>query len=273
MKIHLHSLAFALFISGTIFLHQETMAQDPVPASPKGGFRQANEFMDEEMVYPAEALAKSIEGTVMMEFIVLPQGAVKDLKCRPANPLLEKEALRIFSLLVWEPARFHGKAVESVSSFEVPFSVKHYRKVCKKRGYTTPELPFAPMDSSGKIYLYKNIDSPPSLVFKDKNMNLQNFLADNFVYPDEALKRNITGTVKVNFIVEPHGRISNVNVVEFLGAGCAEEAVRLIKELRFKPGIKDGKAVRVNMSMPVTFGLTADGNYKVTPAAGGTSFQ
>ncbi len=256
-----------------IFAATSVAAQDIIPAFPKGGNRQASEFIDEEMIYPAEALAKSVEGTVTLDFIVLPQGTVKEVKCRSLNPFLEAEALRIFSLIVWEPAQYRGKAVESKVSFQVPFSIRHYYKVCKKRGYTSIDFPPMPVDSSGKIYQYKNTDQAPVPVFKDKNMNVQIFLAENFVYPDEALKRNITGVVKVNFIVEPHGRISNVNVVDFVGAGCSEEAVRLIKALRWKPGVRDGKAVRVNMSFPITFGLSADGNYKVTPAAGGISFQ
>lgn len=251
-----------------------TYAQELIPAYPRGGERQTREFISEEMVYPDAAFTRSIEGTVIFDFVVQEQGLVKDLKIRePVDPLLEKEATRIFNLLFWQPAEYRGKAVESRVSFEIPFNVKQYKRACRNRGYEKTPLPPIPIDSSGIVYLYKYTDVQPIPEFQKKETNLQSFMAENFIYPEEALRRNITGVVRINFIVEPHGRISNVRVMEHVGAGCSEEAIRLVKLLRWKPGMRDGKAVRVNLTMPITFGLSADGGYKVAPAAGQTTFQ
>ncbi len=44
-------------------------------------------------------------------------------------------------------------------------------------------------------------------------------------------------------------------VVRGIGAGCDEEALRVVREARFKPGKQRGKAVKVKMSLPITFKL------------------
>lgn len=249
-------------------------SQELVPAQPRGGERLAREFIEEEMVYPSKALEEAIEGDVVFSFLVQEQGLVKEINiAEPVNPLLKAEASRIFKLLLWDPAQYRGKAVESKAEFTISFNIRKYRKACRNRGYDSFKLPEIPIDSSGTIYQYKYIDKQPLPVFTKEGMDIQRFMAENFNYPEEALKRNITGIVKLNFVVEPHGRISNLRVMEHVGAGCTEEAIRLVKLLRWAPGIYYGKAVRVNVSMPVSFGLSTDGGYKVAPAAGQTTFQ
>ena len=44
-------------------------------------------------------------------------------------------------------------------------------------------------------------------------------------------------------------------VVRGIGAGCDEEAIRAVQQAQFKPGKQRGKAVRVKMSLPITFKL------------------
>lgn len=40
-----------------------------------------------------------------------------------------------------------------------------------------------------------------------------------------------------------------------IGAGCGEAALEAVREVKFSPGKKDGVAVNVQYSMPVTFKL------------------
>jgi len=249
-------------------------AQELIPAQPRGGERLAREFIHQEIIYPEEALKNGIQGIVSFDFIVQEQGQVIGLTvAEPVDPLLRKEACRLFCLLLWEPAEYRGKAVESKVHFEIPFNIRNYRRICRNRGYDRPDNPVIAADSSGMVFAYKDTDIQPIPVFNNSEMNLYRFMAENFTYPEEALKRNITGQVKLKFIVEPTGRISNILVADHLGAGCTEEAIRLTRLLRWSPGMRDNKAVRVELTMPVTFGLSSEGGYKVSPAAGQTTFQ
>ena len=60
-----------------------------------------------------------------------------------------------------------------------------------------------------------------------------------------------------SFIVEKNGKVSNIEIVRGLGYGCDEEVIRLLKMMPvWKPGKKDGKPVRVKLSIPVQFKLS-----------------
>ena len=61
----------------------------------------------------------------------------------------------------------------------------------------------------------------------------------------------------MSFVVEKDGSVSTVKVMRGIGGGCDEEAVRVVKAMpKWKPGIKDGKPVRVSYMMPFTFKLS-----------------
>ena len=85
---------------------------------------------------------------------------------------------------------------------------------------------------------------------------LADYLAKNIKYPQMARESGIQGRVFINFVVEPDGSISNVNVMRSLGGGCDEEAVRVVKSMpKWKPGKQRGKPVRVSYILPVNFKL------------------
>ena len=83
---------------------------------------------------------------------------------------------------------------------------------------------------------------------------LMTFLAENIKYPAEAITQHIQGRVMVSFIVEKDGQISTIKVVRSVHPSLDQEAVRVVKLMpKWRPGMKDGKAVRARFNMPVTF--------------------
>lgn len=91
------------------------------------------------------------------------------------------------------------------------------------------------------------------------------FVAGNISYPTEASKAGIEGKVFVSFDVSKKGKVENVRVVKGIGAGCDAEAMRVVKLLEgWKPGTKDGKAVRTQVTLPIIFAL--DKKKDETPA-------
>ena len=85
---------------------------------------------------------------------------------------------------------------------------------------------------------------------------LADYLAKNIKYPQMARESGIQGRVFVNFVVEPDGHVSNVNVMRSLGGGCDEEAMRVVKAMpKWKAGKQRGKPVRVSYILPVNFKL------------------
>ena len=77
-------------------------------------------------------------------------------------------------------------------------------------------------------------------------------------YPKIARMAGMEGRVIIQFIVNEEGKVVNPRVVRGVGAGMDEEAVRALKTAIFKPGMQDGKAVPVKLSIPITFKLGDD---------------
>ncbi|HLN52993.1 MAG TPA: energy transducer TonB [Lentimicrobium sp.] len=238
------------------FLYFASSAQDHTGAQPVGGKQQLIYFIEQEIVYPEQMYNDKIEGTVSFLFDINETGhitAIKDIKTPDSAALAE--ALRIFRLIEWIPANNGGIKVPDTKLFEIEFDISKYNRICRTRGYKNKVNPFEPVDTSLKIYWYRNLDSAPKPVFIDQKENLAVFIANNLQYPELAIRQNVTGVVKINFIVETNGRASNVTIENSVGAGCNEEAIRILRMLKWMPGIYEDKAVRTRTSLSINFSL------------------
>ena len=82
------------------------------------------------------------------------------------------------------------------------------------------------------------------------------FVSKNLKYPNQARRMGIEGKVFVQFVVDKDGTITEVASIKGIGAGCDEEAVRVIKSSpKWSAGKQRGKAVKVRMILPITFKL------------------
>jgi len=74
-------------------------------------------------------------------------------------------------------------------------------------------------------------------------------------YPEMARRAGIEGRVIIQFIVNERGEVENPRVVRGIGGGADEEALRVVSQAKFKPGMQRGKPVRVQYSLPIVFQL------------------
>lgn len=239
-----------------VLLIKVSHSQEFVESQPVGGRFQLKEFINQELIYPESAYNNEIEGKVFFIFDVDEKGHTLNLRdfTYPDSSTLN-EAMRIFRLVEWVPASRGGVHIKDMNHFEVEFDIKKYNRLCKSRGYKTILNPYEPVDSSGKIMWYRNLDEAPHPIFANKKDNLASFIAANIKYPELAIRQNVTGVVKMSFVVETNGRISNLEIVNSVGAGCNEEAIRLLKMIKWMPGILGQKAVRTRTSMTINFNL------------------
>ena len=95
------------------------------------------------------------------------------------------------------------------------------------------------------------------------------FIQKNVKYPEAAKEKGIEGKVYVQFVVEKDGSLSSFQVVRGVSEDIDAEAIRVLKAMpKWKPGMQDGKPVRVQYVMPFKFQLT--GNENTTTALSGT---
>ena len=72
---------------------------------------------------------------------------------------------------------------------------------------------------------------------------MREFIRRNLRYPEIALKNKTEGTVSVNYEVDHEGNVIDTKIKNSLGDGCDEEALRIVKLLKF--GVPKHKGLRV----------------------------
>jgi len=93
-------------------------------------------------------------------------------------------------------------------------------------------------------------------------------LINNLEYPKYAREVGLEGRVEIGFIVEKDGSMSNFTAIKSVHPILDEESLRVIKLMpKWIPGKKDGKTVRVQWQIPITFTLS-DGDERVIPQKG-----
>lgn len=266
-RISISSLIIiCLWVSGKV------SAQAVLEAQPYGGRVSINKLIQSELQYPREAFENNINCNVSLKIAVAPDGNVQDINVTGKSPaIFNTEAIRLARLICWEPAQKYGLAIQSEREIIIPFDCKKYKKWVKRRGYDLIKLP-ENIDTSYRIYQIKMLEIAPQVVFQEKDLTLPGFFKKEFHYPVNAIKLNLSGIVEVQFIVEPTGHVTNMRTLTTVGGGCTEEAVRLMSLLHWKPGIKNGKAVRTIINFPVHFNLSNSGEYKTPMAQGSTLF-
>jgi periplasmic protein TonB len=74
-------------------------------------------------------------------------------------------------------------------------------------------------------------------------------------YSEEARKAKHQGEVWLSVVVDEKGNPGEIKVTRKLGLGLDEKAIDAVGKWRFKPGIKDGKPVKVRVTVAVSFHL------------------
>ncbi|GAB3549517.1 M56 family metallopeptidase [Spirosoma fluminis] len=119
-----------------------------------------------------------------------------------------------------------------------------------------PNMPVRTPPSSETINgrVYTAVEEPP--VFPTGIPGIMQYVAHNLRYPASAKKAGVEGTVFVQFVVLPTGKIGPVHVKKGIGSGCDEEATRVVKQMpKWIPGQQNGKPVSAQYVLPVLFSL------------------
>ena len=103
-----------------------------------------------------------------------------------------------------------------------------------------------------------NVDEMPE--YPGGMEGLKAFIQEEINYPETAKKNGITGKVFVSFVVDKNGKVTNTKITKSVDPSLDKEAIRVIGQLhKWKPGVKDGKAVNVELTLPILFALDDSG--------------
>jgi TonB family protein len=96
----------------------------------------------------------------------------------------------------------------------------------------------------GGVYRVGGGVSPPGVIFKVEPE-----------YSEEARKAKYQGTVLLSIVVDDKGMPRDIKVVRSVGLGLDEKAIEAVQKWRFRPGMRNGKAVPVYATVEVNFRL------------------
>lgn len=74
-------------------------------------------------------------------------------------------------------------------------------------------------------------------------------------YTEEARRAKFQGTCVLGLIVDADGRPRDIRIARGVGLGLDQKAMEAVRQWRFEPAMKDGRAVAVQISVEVSFRL------------------
>ena len=258
-KLHIKRLVLALLFANCF----ATAFAQINPATPKSGHGLTEEFILQNQHYPEADLEAKKSGDVVVAFHLDDKGNGSDYQIKASfSEAANADALDLVKKILWEPATQNMLPIAIDMDYTVKYHAKSYKRFWKKRERV--EIPLVlEADDSYNIYGISQLEETAKPYFADGG-NMANYILNNLEYPESAKATEVSGTVRLDFVVETDGSVSNITVKNSVGGGCDNEAIRLLQETHWIPAVKNGKYVRSHNTQDITFNIGSrnyqDGN-------------
>lgn len=84
------------------------------------------------------------------------------------------------------------------------------------------------------------------------------FISNQLQYPKAALQERVEGTVSIRYAIDQKGAVVDAKVISGLGHGCDEEALRVVRLLRFDVPKTRGLRLLYHKNVQIHFKLPPD---------------
>lgn len=235
------------------------------PPTPLAGKTNTDEYIRQNLHYPEQMLKDGQNGKVVVSFTVDEKGVGKNYQVTESFcPEADAEVLKLVKRIEWLPATQELNRVSSEMQYPVEYHAKTYRRYWKNHERIEVPLTLA-ADTGYRIYDLHALEETAKPYFADGGTMAQ-YILDNLEFPEAAKAAEISGKVRLSFVVETDGGISNIVIVNSVGGGCDNEAIRLLQGTRWIPAVKNGEYVRSRNFQDITFNIGArnyidNGNY------------
>lgn len=214
--------------------------------------------------YPQNSYDASIQGRVLVQFVINEVGDIEDIIAR--GPIqgeeLVKEAKRIVSKLPkLNPGKMNGQNIKVKYGVPIAFKIPG-----KKPSNVVKKTIVKSKKELGEVYKFSAVEKLP--LFKacaDKkdnsidcfNSEMIKHVNKYFAYPQEAVDKNTQGRVWALFVIDKSGNVINVEAKGPEGTTVLEKSsIRLMQKLpKFTPAKHKGVNANVKYAFPITFKL------------------
>ncbi len=213
--------------------------------------------------YPKEALAKGVGGRVIFQFVVERDGTPSSFNVlKSPDKSLADEVERVFKTSPkWEAGEQGGKKVRVLYTVPVVFttpSAETQEFEQQKQNFEAQKQNFEQQKQNFEQEQdppYIKVEKMPTFQGGDLNA-FRNWFQSQIQYPKEAMEKNISGRVIFSFVVEKDGSTSDFTVLQAPDKLLADEVERIFKTCpKWEAGTQRGEKVRVKYTVPIVFAV------------------
>lgn len=206
------------------------------------------DYIYEVQQYPEEAEKNGTSGMAVAQFTIWKDSTIRNIKVvRNPGDGIGIEAQRIVESMKhmdqkWIPGRQRGQSVCVQYTLPIKFKLENQFRI-----HQLDKGPIFP-DCIG--------EEDPECT-KEK---LAEFIRENQLYPEEALKHKTEGFVEVVFLIGTDGQVSGVRALNKLENGLSEDAVEIIRwmnseKMYWRPGQMDGDDVITEYQVTIEYNI------------------
>jgi len=235
---------------------KQTQKTDPVRAT--GNIKGPKLVKRVEPLYPEEAKKAGIDGIVILEVTTDKEGLVQDVKVLRSIPALDDAAIEAIKQWVYEPMLIDGEPYGIVFTVTCNFELSDKEKSGVGGGVAGGVQ--GGVEGGVKGGVKGGVEKG---IAEDKDTQAQ-VLADTVsprlirrvepVYPKEAIKAGIKGTVILEVTIDEHGRVTDTKVTESIPE-LDKAAIEAVEQWIYEPYVVDGKPKSVQATVTIQFHL------------------
>lgn len=214
-------------------------------------------FIGNNLVYPEQARKNSIEGRVVLRFVVNKEGVVQDIEVmKSPDTMLSTAAIDVVKKMPkWTPGEKDGQKVNVSYTLPISFRLGNnpVSRSAEMQRVTENTVSRQPKQTIGRTTpnVYSYVDKMPQF-----EGDYAAFLSNNLIYPKEAQEKKIEGRVVVKFIIDVNGNIQQPEIVRSPDLLLSQATLDVLKKMpKWIPGEQGGKKVPVYYTLPIVFKL------------------
>ena len=226
-----------------------------------GNIAPPTKVKDVKPVYPALAQSARVQGVVIIEGVIGPDGRVLAARVIRSIPLLDQAALEAFTQWEFTPTLLDGVAMPVVITATVNFTLADGPGDQAVAGGVAGGVPGG---VAGGIAGSAGLRPPdntwaqtilPDAIRVGGDIRPPSKLADSKpIYPLEAQEAGIQGVVILEAVIAPDGHVAGARVLRSIPM-LDEAAYSAVMKWVFSPTLVNGQAVPVIMTVTVNFTL------------------
>lgn len=221
------------------------------------------EYIYDNLFYPKEALEQELQGIAVIQFTIWKDRTIRNIKIfRNPGAGTGEEAARIVESMKEMPSKWragHQRGKPANVQYTLPIKFK-LEKPSRKRSRDpfNPENDLVDVKSLHEEPIFP--DCPKQKKSDCTIESLQEFIKENQLYPEEALKKEIQGIVNISFIIELDGSLSDIQAYGGVSKMLKDDAVEIFRwmnheDMRWTPGKRNNRDVRTKYRCDVAYDL------------------